>query len=366
MSGKDGSASPIIIKRIKKGGHGGHHGGAWKVAYADFVTAMMAFFLLLWLLNVTTDIERKGIADYFAPISISSSSSGAGGLFGGLTMSDKGAQMSDTSPIGASDAAPQPDESGNDREESPGSGQPEGPVKDQKGEVKSGPATLAPKPAADAESQKKAEEESFKKAETALRETIKSVPDLADLEKNLIIDSTPEGLRIQIVDRDGYSLFATGSAILAGKSRRLVSLVGMVLRRLPNKITITGHTDNTPFPRASRRNNWQLSAERAQSSLTAIMAAGVPQNRVRAIIGKADREPLVKDDPKNPQNRRISIVLLRRAYMQQLMHGGSSAYRPPPAAAAAPSAPASAEEPFSSPSREEEKPPPDLPPNTLP
>src|ERR1043166_9610841 len=222
------SIAPIIIKRVKKAAHG-HHGGSWKVAYADFVTAMMAFFLLLWLLNVTTDIERKGIADYFAPASISKSESGAGGMFGGQTVTAKGAQISDSSPPGmtkdmlAEDNEEQP--------ESPGTGSAQGPKAPNPDKPETGPNAdvpaaiarlekeekVAPAPekkeeAAQGKSEeeklaeeKKKEEESFKKAEQALREAIKSVPELAELEKNLIIDSTPEGLRIQIVDKDGYS-----------------------------------------------------------------------------------------------------------------------------------------------------------------
>ncbi|HVY12094.1 MAG TPA: flagellar motor protein MotB [Alphaproteobacteria bacterium] len=312
------SSAPIIIKRIKKGG-GGHHGGAWKVAYADFVTAMMAFFLLLWLLNVTTDIERKGIADYFAPASISKSESGAGGVFGGQTITAPGAQINNTSPPGSSKTIPEPDESENNRRESPGSGQPTGPKQDQKDTVTSGNAEAVgakPQTADDkaAEMQRQKDEEIFKQAEGTLREAIKAVPDLAELEKNLVIDSTPEGLRIQIVDKDGYSLFATGSATLGGRSRQLVNLVGRVISRLPNKISITGHTDNTPFPANSRRTNWQLSTERAQSSFEELVVAGVAPDRINAIVGKADREPLVANDPANSQNRRISIVLLRQAH----------------------------------------------------
>jgi chemotaxis protein MotB len=321
---KKSDLQPIIIKKIKKAGHA-HHGGAWKVAYADFVTAMMAFFLLLWLLNVTTDVERKGIADYFAPASISKSDSGAGGMFGGQTMTKEGAQMSDTSPPGVSNTIPQPDESENERVESPGAGSPQGPDEKKKEDVVTGekppadkpkdpqnPETMTAEEKKKLEEAKNKEEEIFKKAESALRDAIKGTPGLEELEKNLIIDSTPEGLRIQIVDRDGYSLFASGSAMMAGKSRALVGLVGAVLARLPNNITVTGHTDDTPFPVNSRRNNWELSSGRAQASLETLVGSGVAQTRIMGVIGKADREPLIKNNPADPQNRRISIVLLRR------------------------------------------------------
>jgi chemotaxis protein MotB len=323
MPPKSPSTAPvIIIKRIKKADHA-HHGGAWKVAYADFVTAMMAFFLLLWLLNVTTDIERKGIADYFAPASISKSESGAGGIFGGQSITAPGAQLNDSSPQGASKAIPEPDESDKDRKESPGSGAPEGPDKTKKEEVQSAATVGSTKDGnpvdKKAEEQKKKEEDVFKSAETALREAIKNAPGLADLDKNLIIDSTPEGLRIQIVDRDGYSLFATGSATLSSRSRALIELVGAVLSKMPNKLSVTGHTDNAQFPPGSRRNNWQLSTDRAQSSLEALVGTGVAFERIQTVAGKADRDPLVQNDPANPQNRRISIVLLRQSYAEKAM-----------------------------------------------
>ncbi|MBY0428035.1 MAG: OmpA family protein [Alphaproteobacteria bacterium] len=323
--GNDGGTT-IIIKRIKKGGHG-HHGGAWKVAYADFVTAMMAFFLLLWLLNVTTDVERKGIADYFAPASISKSESGAGGVFGGQSMTTPGAQLSDSSPPGVSKALPEPDESLNGGLKDDGSTGPTGVGKTETDKNEQGNTAAAVSPVQKVvvqevppekldektlEEAKKREEESFKKAEESLRQAIKNSPEMASLEDNLLIDSTPEGLRIQIVDKDGYSLFQTGNANLAGRSRELVVTVGKVISRLPNKITIAGHTDSTPYRGLSRSNNWELSAGRAYSSMMALMVGGFTEDRVSDIRGKADREPLIKDDTKNPQNRRISIILLRR------------------------------------------------------
>ncbi len=327
MAGKgNDSGTTIIIKRIKKGGHG-HHGGAWKVAYADFVTAMMAFFLLLWLLNVTTDVERKGIADYFAPASISKSESGAGGVFGGQSLTTPGAQLSDSSPPGVSKALPEPEESLAGGRKDDGSDGPTGNGKTETDKNEQGNDAAAVSPIQKVvveeippekmtdkalEEAKKREEESFKKAEESLRQAIKNSPEMASLEDNLLIDSTPEGLRIQIVDKDGYSLFATGNANLTGRSRQLVVTVGRVISRLPNKITIAGHTDSTPYRGISRSNNWELSAGRAYSSMMALMMGGFTEDRVTDIRGKADREPLMKDDTKNPQNRRISIVLLRR------------------------------------------------------
>lgn len=324
--GNNDGGTTIIIKRIKKAAHG-HHGGAWKVAYADFVTAMMAFFLLLWLLNVTTDVERKGIADYFAPASISKSESGAGGMFGGQSLTTDGAQINDTSPPGVSKALPEPDESDQGGRKDEGDAGPTGAGKTETDKNEKGndrdvispiqkivveevpPEKMGEKALEEA---KKREEESFKKAEESLRQAIKSSPEMASLEENLLIDSTPEGLRIQIVDKDGYSLFNSGNSNLVGRSRELVVTVGKVISRLPNKITIAGHTDSTPYRGLSRSNNWELSAGRAYSSMMALMMGGFTEDRVTDIRGKADREPLMKEDTKNPQNRRISIILLRR------------------------------------------------------
>ncbi len=324
--GNNDGGTTIIIKRIKKAAHG-HHGGAWKVAYADFVTAMMAFFLLLWLLNVTTDVERKGIADYFAPASISKSESGAGGVFGGRSVTTEGAQINDNSPPGVSKALPEPDESEQGGRKDDGAEGPTGAGKTETEKNEQGNEAAVVSPIKKVvveevspdkmddkalEEAKKREEESFKKAEASLREAIKSSPEMASLEDNLLIDSTPEGLRIQIVDKDGYSLFTTGNANLVGRSRDLVMTVGKVISRLPNKITIAGHTDSTPYRGISRSNNWELSAGRAYSSMMALMMGGYTEDRVTDIRGKADREPLMKEDTKNPQNRRISVILLRR------------------------------------------------------
>lgn len=223
-----------------------------------------------------------------------------------------------------------PEKADEDHQEDPAYGTPAGTNKNMNDKLTSGDAAavsqlqklVAPKVPdevapdkmneAALEEAKKREEESFKKAEDALREAIKQSPEMASLEENLLIDSTPEGLRIQIVDKNGYSLFSTGNANLVGRSRDLVMTVGKVISRLPNKITISGNTDSTPYRGISRSNNWELSSGRAFSSMMALIAGGFTEDRVMDIRGKADREPLMKEDTKNPQNRRISIVLLRR------------------------------------------------------
>lgn len=303
----------IIIRRKKKGGHGGHHGGAWKVAYADFVTAMMAFFLLLWLLNVTTDVERKGIADYFAPASIAKSESGAGGAMGGHTLTDTEGYVSSNSPPTVEEtmiATAGQGEKG-DRDVK---GKTEGGNKDGNGAGEKKGAELRPDEAAINKAiaeREKAEQERFKAAEDALKQAIKNSPELKELADQLIIDHTPEGLRIQIIDKDNFSMFPSGGSVPYEKSRNLLRMVGQVIARLPNEISVSGHTDSKPFPLGARRDNWSLSTERANVSRQELVYAGFDPNKVARVVGMADRDPYDRQDPLSSKNRRISIVLLR-------------------------------------------------------
>lgn len=314
---------PVIVIKKKKGGRHPHHGGAWKVAYADFVTAMMAFFLLLWLLNVTTDIQRKGIADYFAPASISSSQSGASGMFGGQTLNSKEAKMSDTSPInGASDTMPPPPGADSDGDKKPGSSRRQ---HDEKEDIEAPPQErvsqadieqdLPQRKALDELDKKRAaeEQEKFKQVEFELKQVLAANPELSGLSKSLIMDITDEGLRIQIVDQENYSMFPTGSAQMYPPTRRLLELVGKAIQLLPNRIAISGHTDNVPFSANSTRDNWDLSAERANASRRVLAGSGINADRIQNVVGRADREPLDTTKANDPKNRRISIVLLRQS-----------------------------------------------------
>jgi chemotaxis protein MotB len=313
----------IIIKKIKKGGHAAHHGGAWKVAYADFVTAMMAFFLLLWLLNVTTDVQKRGIADYFEPtLSMKSETSGSGGILGGQSLGQPGALTQNLS--APSITVPIPTdrqlEDGDEGDEAGDSHKAKHPGDPQKGEKANDPdktdsgtaaakldkATAAMAAAAAAEK----ENRQFAAAEFALRQAIQDVPDLKDLAENLMVDRTPEGLRIQLVDQEKVSMFALGSSDMAESAKKLMELVAQAVQKLPNKISITGHTDATPFAKAGNYGNWELSSDRANASRRALIAAGLPPERVNRVIGTADRDPLIVDQPSSPRNRRISIVLL--------------------------------------------------------
>lgn len=291
--GDDGKAPVIIIKKIKKGG-GGHHGGAWKVAYADFVTAMMAFFLLLWLLNVSTKEQLDGIADYFTPTSASVATSGAGGVMGGLNMTTEGSLTSNKQMTATTENRPSDvDEPTRDDIEL---------NKKSKKEVSE-----------DSFEKLKAQEEEkqFQKAMDEIKQAIQDDPSLKELAKNLIVDMTPEGLRIQIVDQQGKSMFPLGSAKMYDETKMLITKVSQVVNQLPQKISVRGHTDGVPYGDAASYDNWNLSADRANASRQALVQAGLDPKRIANVSGKADTEHLFPADPTSPQNRRISIILLR-------------------------------------------------------
>jgi chemotaxis protein MotB len=289
---------PIIIKRIKKAAHA-HHGGAWKIAYADFVTAMMAFFLLMWLINTTTPEQKRGIADYFAPASISRSTSGGGGLLGGKSFSTDGARANGSSNPASHAANQTPRTQSATQGKSGGEGE-----KTQ---------SAQPTDAQIDQALAQREQKEFEVAEQSLRQAMQDLPALAELSKNLIIDQTPEGLRIQIVDQEGRPMFPPGAAEPYERAVTLLDQVAKVILRLPNRISISGHTDSTPFVTPSGYSNWDLSADRANASRRVLQNAGVPNERIYQVSGKAGSEPLFPNDPYLVGNRRISIVLLREA-----------------------------------------------------
>ncbi len=312
-------ATVVIIKKIKKVSGGGHHGGAWKVAYADFVTAMMAFFLLLWLLNATTEEQKRGIAEYFTPVtalnpeSVSQSDSGSGGVMGGRSLTTDGALVNDTSPMGITVSLPgaseEPEKETDKLIENPTEGSEPG----QRLANGSDSPTEPVNPGDIDRLAQELEQERFAGAEAELRQALESIPDLSDFAKNLIVDQTPEGLRIQIIDQEGKSMFSSGSAEMYPHTQRLLALVTDAIKKLDNPVAIKGHTDSTPFSSSNGYSNWELSTDRANSSRRALLAAGLPASRIASVVGRADQEHFVPGEPFSPRNRRISIVLLRQA-----------------------------------------------------
>jgi chemotaxis protein MotB len=305
--GAGGHGGVTIIKKIKKGGGHGHHGGAWKVAYADFVTAMMAFFLLLWLLNVTTKDQKQGIAEYFSPretITIAQAGSGDG-LMGGTTP-DKEDSISQSSVpfdmIVTNPTAGDADKEGQEQFAEKGTA-----------EFTEESLDEVTKEAIAAEM----EEKEFEAAQNELKQAMQKVPELIDLQDSLLIDQTPEGLRIQLVDQEQRSMFPSGSAIMADYTKKLIAVVAKVIAKMPNKIAVAGHTDATPYRPGATYTNWELSADRANASRRELLANGLTPDRIARVSGRADRELLDVNEPRSPRNRRISILLLREAKVKK-------------------------------------------------
>ncbi len=336
MAAKDGK--PSIVIRKEEVVEGGHHGGAWKVAYADFVTAMMAFFLLMWLLNATTEQQRRGLADYFSPINaINRGASGHGLPFGGRTPNSDGSLASDRGavqvgrpapPITAMDEDPDDDVTGPpqlrparddggpqpmQRSADLATDPPRAPGDSPRAGMHPHPPTQSRTPTpTDKDIQAeldRRERESFERAAQQIRDVVRADPALADLARQLMIDITPEGLRVQLVDEDKQPMFATGSAALNDRARAVLAKIAPVLMRLPQAVSIAGHTDSAPY-RGNDRTNWDLSADRANATRRLLIEAGLQEARLRSISGMADRDLLHPKDGLAAANRRIAITVL--------------------------------------------------------
>jgi chemotaxis protein MotB len=283
-----GGDRSIIIKKVKKG-NAGVHGGAWKIAYADFVTAMMAFFLLLWLLNSVTQEQLEGIANHFSPTAVSESTSGAGGVLGGTALSEEGALTVEPS-SGSSISKDLPPPKAGEGSRTPN--------------MQSTEELLE-------EELKKKEEKEFEDAKKELEKKIKQNPAFKRLAESLLIENTSEGLRIQIVDQDGLAMFASGKADMYLHTKRIIETVVGVIEKTKHKLAISGHTDSVKFVTGGKDGTWKLSADRAESARRALEEFGLAPNRISQIVGKAATDPLLKDNPKAAKNRRLSIILMR-------------------------------------------------------
>lgn len=340
---RKGEGRDVIVKKYEIV-ESRHHGGAWKVAYADFVTAMMAFFLLMWLLSATTEEQRKGLADYFSPTNLlSHAPSGSGEPFGGHTPFDKGALASDrgsvqvavgerpaadmtadgTDPIRTEmhraregdgiGSGPVPDDMAADSEPDPtalgqtGTRAAKGPggSEDVQRDGRRNPGE------ADLEAiRRQREKTAFELAAREIQDAVQSDPALAELGKQIAFDMTPDGLRIQIMDEVRLPMFPSGSALPNERARLLMQKIVPVLTRLNRSISIAGHTDAAPFP-GQGRSNWELSADRANATRRLLTEGGFPEPLVRSVTGNAARDPLVPSDPLAAANRRIAITVLR-------------------------------------------------------
>jgi chemotaxis protein MotB len=271
----DDSQRPIVIKRIKKVA-GGSHGGAWKIAYADFVTAMMAFFLLMWLLGSATKAQLAGIADHFnTPLKVAMS--------GG----DGSGDSSSVIKGGGEDLTRQA-----------------GQVKRGEGDKSKEVISLA---------KAKAERERLEEMKSKLEKMIDQSAKLKAFKNQLKLDITDEGLRIQIIDDKNRPMFDSGGAAMRGYTRDILREIGRTLNELPNRISLSGHTDAIQYASGERGySNWELSADRANASRRELVAGGLEDGKIMRVVGLGSAVPFNKDDPNDPVNRRISIIVMNK------------------------------------------------------
>ncbi len=298
---------PIIRKIIVEDGHAGAHGGAWKIALADMMTAMMAFFLLMWLLGASNEDKKRSVADYFRPSSHSQIAfgelAGSNGLFGGKSIID-----TDGFPFTAKQSAllerltPQaqggPAESfGSSKEEN----NKDGPSEQDPGK-ESGTGTPA----------QKQDKENFEKLEKEIKQKLSESKQFEKIKEQVSITRDKEGLRIEVIDKADFAMFSSGTSEMGGRAAALMTEVAKSLKPLPNKLAIRGHTDSMGFAPESMRNNWTLSTERADATRQLMQGAGISSNRFAKIEGVADTAPFVPNNPADPRNRRVSITVLNQ------------------------------------------------------
>jgi chemotaxis protein MotB len=294
-------APTIIIKRVKKGAHG-HHGGSWKVAFADFATAMMAFFLLLWLMGSTSEEQKGAISEYFnnpsavpgsSTVPSATSINGPGGastsmiqLGGGMELHRTAAEADPNNVVTAMEAS----------------------------------AEEAEKAA------EKADEERLQGLMEQLKEAIDQRESLAQFKDQILLDITPEGVRIQIIDHERRSMFPLGSPVLEPFADKILRELTTIIDNVPNRISISGHTDIRPYGRLNY-SNWELSADRANAARRSLIAGGLPAEKVGRVVGLASSTLLDPAMPDNPINRRISIVVMNKRTEDAISHENGSLLR---------------------------------------
>jgi chemotaxis protein MotB len=290
MAAAKEAAAPIIIKRVKKGGHGAHHGGSWKVAFADFATAMMAFFLLMWLMGATTEKQKGAISEYFRnPSAIA----GASVVPSPTTIQGPGGSSTSMIQLGGGmelhrqTAAPE-----ENTDPSPGA-----------------QVDVTPEAA-----EKLAEKQDAERLEGLLghlRDAIDERETLAQFKDQILLDITPEGVRIQIVDHERRSMFPLGSAVLEGYSANILGELATIVNSVPNRVSISGHTDIRPYVKVNY-SNWELSADRANAARRALIVGGLPAEKIGRVVGLASSVLLDSHAPDSPLNRRISIIVMNK------------------------------------------------------
>ena len=266
---------PVIVKKITIVA-AGHHGGAWKVAYADFVTAMMAFFLLLWLLGATTEKQRKGIADYFTPtlVKVKEGSAGSDGLLGGSSLTDVDDYPHRAGQTGTKTMTVPRDVTGGPKE---GSGH----------------------------------AQKVRHMKQQLEAKLQATAQLRRIARQVRLVDTTEGIRIDLVDNADFAMFRLGTTLLTPDAVQLLRVIAETVGPQDGGLSIRGHTDSLPWRSGVTTNNWSLSAGRAEATRQQLIRSAIPEARFARIEGVAAREPLISDNPADPRNRRISILLMR-------------------------------------------------------
>jgi chemotaxis protein MotB len=296
--------STLIIRGKHKASHEGHSNhGAWKIAYADFMTALMAFFLMMWLTSATPENVRKGMANYFAPVGNATNITGTSSVLeGGESLESIGNldkikfEQSIILPTTNYNNSSRKQESSDSLEES----------------------THPPSFSNESENMSSIKEQQiFEEAQKTLKEAIKQDPTLQKMSDNILINITSEGLKIEVIDKNGSSMFAIGSKQLLDGMTLILKQIAKVIRALPNQVKITGHTDARPYGTSATYNNWDLSTDRALESRRFLVTSGFPEQRISAVIGKANTELLIPQNPLSSSNRRISILVLRNSPIER-------------------------------------------------
>lgn len=290
---------PFVIKKVKKTAHA-HHGGAWKIAYADFVTAMMAFFLLLWLISMTTPEQKKGIADYFAPPNVSESTSGAGGVLGGTAYDNTSAKASGsptdattfTAPDSATMQGPMVAVHGGDKKESG----------DKNKSTRTSAVNLQSTFSQD-----------FQGAAASIRQAWQALPDITEIADNLVLQQTDKGLNIKIMDRAGRPMFPEGSKYPYDATRKAIAAMAPLLEKLSNQITISGYTTAGTKYGNPDYGAWELSMDRADAVREILGEFGLSNDHIKSVAGYGTNDPLFPGDPYLAGNSRVEITLLNKA-----------------------------------------------------
>ena len=286
MAGDAKKLQPIIIKRVKKGGHAAH-GGAWKIAYADFVTAMMAFFLLMWLLGSTTEGDKKGLSDYFqSPLKVAMQG-GAGSGASNSILTGGGSDLTQSA-----------------------------------GQMKSGDGKdkTAKRMSGDKNETAKKDAKTLAEISARIAAAISNNPKMAEFASQIKLEITPDGLLIQIVDDQRRPMFDSGSAQVKPYMRAILQEIGAALSEVDNRISLDGHTDQSSYANAARGySNWELSADRANASRRELQAAGMPESKLARVVGMASSLLLTPEDPYSPGNRRISILVMTHEAEERLL-----------------------------------------------